>query len=603
MANRLFKSSQSGLLKYIFQPTVLLSFGLSLITAWYLKEILTLLLLSGRNFEGRNPVIQVLLFGLFVIFFSLLYTLLSILVEKFYLKRKTPRLTSNEIISREYLNIILLVMIAFLVSYPLQYVINFVTFPNPIEYREPAIIYSAIDFSKGINSYTLQNFPEHIYLYGLFYPLLLAPFINLGTHPFLVARWVNVFFIVLFLGMSFWIFRKRGASIISTLTGVLILFCGICVVWKINGARPDVPGLFFAILGFYFLFTPKPGTFNVLMCALTCVVSFYFKQYMLFSAIVVAVYLFLFVSKQKAYLFTAAVIFLGLVSFLVIRAQFPLYYEYSILHHIRDASNSTEYMEAESMAFTGNYWLLVGLYLFYLHKKISEFGLSGIKNIRLMPFNSQSPFLLGVSVDIFNVGVGVSLLLLTFLMGKQNGNTFTYYAEFLLPFLLYVSIPRLDELFKTGPHRSLIQALLLMVCVFFFYQNNKVNLVSDRISFATLNQLAGKCVNILDDTPLVATYKIEHGMTPTYNNGQIDYVRTIIPKDAGIFAEISNIPVRDFDKQISAWENGIAENIKNQRFDCIFSENSQGFGNYVQSAKIDNVLGRTVYFYIPSKSK
>ena len=140
-----------------------------------------------------------------------------------------------------------------LLIYPLKYIVNFVTFPYPLEYREAAMISPAIDFSKGINPYTIANYPDHIYLYGVLYPLMLTPIVNLFEHPILAVRIINAVFLVLFLGMSVWIFRKRNASYISILIGIIILLNSFCYIWFINGARPDIIGLFFAIAGYCIL--------------------------------------------------------------------------------------------------------------------------------------------------------------------------------------------------------------------------------------------------------------------------------------------------------------------------------------------------------------
>ncbi len=50
------------------------------------------------------------------------------------------------------------------------------TFPYPIELREPVSIHFAYAFASGVNPYSLQNYPEYTYLYGVLYPLTLAPF-------------------------------------------------------------------------------------------------------------------------------------------------------------------------------------------------------------------------------------------------------------------------------------------------------------------------------------------------------------------------------------------------------------------------------------------
>ena len=183
----------------------------------------------------------------------LFFLLISLLEKLFVYWNRADWSVIDGKLSTHYKNIIVFSVIALLLVYQLKYVAGFLSFPYPLEYREVAIVSPALAFANGINLYSFENFPEHIYLYGILYPLTLSPFVSLGEHPMLIARAYNVFFLAAFLGLSFWIFRKRNASITSALIGVLILLNSICYIWTMNGARPDAPALFFSFLGFYFL--------------------------------------------------------------------------------------------------------------------------------------------------------------------------------------------------------------------------------------------------------------------------------------------------------------------------------------------------------------
>ena len=501
-------------------------------------------------------------------------------------------------ITRQYKSFIVFLVIILLLIAPINYIANFLSFQYPIEYRETASIYPAIALNKGINPYSLLDFPEHIYVYGILYPLTLAPIINLANHPLLIARAYNVLFLIAFLWMSFLIFRKRNASVISASIGVLMLLNSSCYIWTINGVRPDTPALFFAFLGLCFLLKEKPTSVDIFLCAISCVISFYFKQYFLFSALVATAFLYFCVSKQKGYLFIAATIILGLVSFSVIRSIFPLYYEYSILHHINMSGNSTAYMENESISFLRYYWVMCLLYLFYLYKTVSAFGLRKFKEIRLMPFGLKEPFIPCTSIDIFGMGMILSVVILTFWLGKHNGNTYTYYGELLLPFLLYVIIPGIDKLFKIDLHRALIHLLILAFCVFPFQVNYSTDYTSWNEAFSTLSQYAERCDNLYDETPLVALYKIEHNIFPLYNNGQIEYAQTVIPNREVISGRISVIPTEYLNQRLLEWNNSIESSIQKRAFDCIFSENEREIKDYKQIAKVENVLGRTIYIRV-----
>lgn len=589
-------------IKNLGWPKIVLFVFWAFLFSWVEKENITLFLFSGKSFDGRSALLQTALIGAYTLFFAILFFLLISLLEKLFVYwNRVDWSAVDGKLSAQYKNIIVFSVIALLLIYPLKYVAGFLSFPYPLEYREVAVVSPAIALANGINVYSFENFPEHIYLYGILYPLTLSPFINLGDHPMLVARAYNVFFLAAFLGLSFWIFRKRNASVTSALIGVLILLNSMCYIWTMNGSRPDAPALFFSFLGFYFLLNRKFDDPGILLCALSCVISFYFKQYLFFSTLVVAAFLFLFVSKQKAYLFVAAVAALGLTSFIVIRSFFPLYYEYSILHHIAISAPSinASRMEEQTSTFLGYYWVIFLLYFFYLYKTASALDLSQLKEIRLSPIKLKEPFLRYASVELFGVGVIFAIVTLIFWLGNHGGNIYTYYGELLLPFLLYFTIPKIDSLFKFDVHRAFIQVLILLFCVFPFRLNYEQDYSSWYESFTTLSQYAAQCENIYDETPLAAVYKIENKISPVYNNGQIEYAQTVIPDRETIFGRLSTAPNEYLDQQLFKWNDEIENGIKNQEFDCIFSDNKQKIENYTEVAKIPFVLGWTIFVRVP----
>jgi len=312
--------------------------------------------ISGRPLNFGPKQIALTIFGFAVICFG--RYIQSIKTKDIYLSIKNKLLPHKYIIS-----VIIFVSIILLLIYPLQYIYNYLFFPFPLEYRDAASIHASVAFSNGINPYNLQNFPENIYVYGLMFPLVLAPFINLVDHPLIAAKGIEILFLIMLLYTSFRIFRKQKASIISSLIGILILFNSACFIWHINGTRPDVPGLFFCIFAYYVISKKEPDINQIFLCALSCVLSFYFKQYMIFSALIVAIYLFFYISKQKGLVFIIITTTIGLFSFLLVKTYFPLYYEYSILHFTKNIYPTINHMEMQTKFFLRYYWMFCFIYL------------------------------------------------------------------------------------------------------------------------------------------------------------------------------------------------------------------------------------------------
>jgi len=185
-------------------------------------------------------------------------------------------------------------------------------------------------------------------------------------------------------------------------------------------------------------------------------------------------------------------------------------------------------------------------------------------------------------------------------MGLHGGNFYTYYGELLLPFLLFLTIPKLDELLKLDLIRYCYQGVILIFCIFPF--KNKfiyADFISYQHAFSILYEYADQCQNIYDATPLIAVYKIENNMFPVFNNGQNIYTRSVIPDKNTALGKLSKFSVEELDWQLLEWYDRIENDIQKQRFDCIFAEPGQSFANYERKAEIDGILERTVNIWVP----
>ena len=111
---------------------------------------------------------------------------------------------------------------------------------------------------------------------------------------------------------------------------------------------------------------------------------------------------------------------------------------------------------------------------------------------------------------------------------------------------------------------------------------------SDKFQLLTL--YADKCKNIYDLTPLAAMNKIDRKMSPLYNNGQIEYMKTIITKENNIFEKISVIPDNMLLRRLDQWNTAIENQLINKEFDCIFTDKEQKFENYKNILEINNIL-------------
>jgi hypothetical protein len=206
-------------------------------------------------------------------------------------------------------------------------------------------------------------------------------------------------------------------------------------------------------------------------------------------------------------------------------------------------------------------------------------------------------------MDPVNLGIIVTVFILTFILGKNDGNSYTYYGELLLPFLVFLVMPKIEELFKTSMHQFLVQGLLLVFCVFPFRLTYDTDFTAYKNTFSNIYQYADQCTNIYDKTPLLALYKIDHGYLPIYNNGFVEYAPFSIPDKQTLAGKLSSVPTDKFEMQVLRWEQDISNRLTGKGFDCIFTDKKEKFTGYRQVGKIENVLNYwTVYVWVVTKT-
>ena len=497
-------------------------------------------------------------------------------------------------------NGLLLVAIVLLLFYPIKYLTNWVSYPYLLGYRDIAVVYPAVGLANGINPYALQSFPEFSYVYGALFVFIMAPFMGKAANPLLVAHWSMLVFLIAFLILAFWFLRKRKASIIGSLIGVLVFLNAVCLLWYLDALRPDIAALFFGFAAFYLFFKDKPNSFDLFLSALLCVLSFYCKQYLLFSAAIIAIYLFLFVSKQKGLLYVLYTAVLGAGSFLVFCHFFPMYYNYSIIHHLSMYNDyNIEHMVMQSRDFFRFFWPLCLFLLIALHKKISNFDFRALLNKKMFSLKWKDPLILSFKLDFWIIGLVGSALILTFWLGRHSLSYYAYYCELLLPYLVFLVIPEVDHYFSNYPHQVMMQIILLGFCVLPFRSRFQLNSDASRQGFDQLFAQAGQCTNIYDMTPIAGVYKLENKMAPIYNNGQTEYAWSVFPKNISFAGKYSIITDQEIQQRLDEWEKGIFGAIERQEFDCIISEVNDPIENYSITAEIPGVLGMKLYLFTP----
>ncbi len=169
--------------------------------------------------------------------------------------------------------LMVLIILLFFIS-PLLYLKRFVGFPFPLEFREAAGVFTAVDFRNGLNPYQLEAFPDHLVVHGGLFQLTTSNLLGWIQPAIAIPRLINIIFLGLATLTMYGIFRQRKASLAGSLVGSLVFVSAMCVVLKINGARPDIPALFFMLLGVYAVLATNFSLVGLALCALCSMIGF-----------------------------------------------------------------------------------------------------------------------------------------------------------------------------------------------------------------------------------------------------------------------------------------------------------------------------------------
>ncbi len=465
----------------------------------------------------------------------------------------------------------LLIVLIFLVLSisPLLYLNRFVSFPFPLEFREAAGVFTAVDLSNKLNPYQLEAFPEHLYVYGVLYPLMIAPWLGWITPAIAIPRLINIIFLGLAALTMFGIFRLHKASIVGSLVGSLIFVSAMCVVLKINGARPDISGMFFMLLGVYLVLTTDFSSVGLVLCALCSMIGFYLKQYTILPLLLVSLYLALFRPKTQLAVFALSAFAIGAVSVVIIQTLFPLYFEYSLLHHLQKASYSWKHLVYQFSSFLKYYWIIILLFLYYLHKQYAR--KAKWKPLIHWRLNSGPPAQ-GAHIEFVDLSIAVVLVLLIGSLGQHTGNIHIYFQELLIPFLLMAVIPAIDRFIPGGLQRTTVFLLLLLSLI----PQAKIystDFLAYAEGFRKLEKQLDQCGTIYGSS-LITLYLMDRGLLPVYDNGQSGYGWSVIaPQNHPIYGRLWGANSQTLSAKWNAWQASISEKIKNREYDCIAVDN------------------------------
>lgn len=466
-------------------------------------------------------------------------------------------------------------IVVILIAWSLYFATSTIIMPYQIEYREGAAQVMTQILLTGGNPFSLEFQPLGMNNYGVVYNVITLPFAKLFGNTLTVHRSVSFFFIVasaLLVARIIWILNKN--SLISILGG---LFIAVILTGRGGlGAFPSSTGTFLFLSAILIPFVYSFHYPSLIVSALLSIVAYYTKPYFVIGFAVVAVYTFMFISKQRGIVYSLFFLSVFGIFFLGVRYVFSLYFIDTFLSNLSNASRSPEHLRKQLLELGTEFYpgILVGIALLF-------FNLSKITpaNMFQKGFLSRSGFLqldaplINTPINYFTFTFISCLLGFVSVLGLHMGSYMTSAYQIVLP-------PSILWLFQTlNPKRRLsIIALCLLFGNILMLDNLLLHPAflrqSDSAAWRDLYHHVSNSRRVVN-SPVVVSALIDTGIPPV-DSGQTEYYYSLKPYSDNTLVGPSYESIR---RNGINYRRSVQNAIKSHKFDKIFT--TEGYGNLI----------------------
>lgn len=323
--------------------------------------------------------------------------------------------------------------------------------PNPKELREMSLVKYALDFSKGINPYSLDvlndKLPHNMGCYGFIVPLICSPFVALARDQYalLICELLTAIMIIISSCITYRILKMYEILSFWSLIGAIFVFllqllCGGLSEVYIT-AFPGQWGVSASLILMYLIVRDDTkGIVRPVIYSLGVVLLFYIKQYFVFVSIPIFFYILL-RNKKEAIRFGIIGLILGIGSVLVVKFCFPLYFPLSIARASIDSVMKPYSYAVDQILFLITYKRLLPVVLGML----LAFAMGLYKFINNAKSTMKRQYI-NVPYELLCI---VFLLLPTMYLARNAGQTNEYILQLWMPYICIYGVRCIHYLNKS----------------------------------------------------------------------------------------------------------------------------------------------------------
>jgi len=259
--------------------------------------------------------------------------------------------------------VIFMLFLAFFALRLAIYHFDLLKYPYPCGLREGAMMTNTDALVKGLNPYDMALQPQYMNPYGIVYPLLVWPWAKLFGTTILVHRMVTAFFILASCALMFFILRKMKVAVLLSVWAMLMFYASLVYPeTSTPSIDPGAIGMFFMLLSIFIPWLQKYSYRSLVISVLFGLLAFYSKPYAILGTMIIASYLFFFVSRFKSLIYMLILFALTAASALAVNQILPAYFDNCFFTSLNMAPawSTMERLNLQIHLYTGlHLWILI----------------------------------------------------------------------------------------------------------------------------------------------------------------------------------------------------------------------------------------------------
>ncbi len=460
--------------------------------------------------------------------------------------------------------LILVLGLAFFVSWLANYSWTIISTPYPAEYREGAILLLTDFLIHGLNPFSLANHPLMTNNYGFLYNLVVLPFAMIFGNTLAVHRMISILFIFTSCMLIVLVLIKVGTTLPFACAGGVIVMASL--LFQVTPlARPDSLGEFFFLLSILLPWQRKFDTPALIASGLTGLLAFLAKPYFILSIGIVTMYVFLFVSKKKGLFYALFAITAFLLGFYIVNIYFECYFLDVLLNNIANSGLSDSHMLKQLTLFV-KLFLPCTLILFLAASENATQLFSKptglFRNLESLNITRLDQPLVHSPINYFVFLLECTLIVVVVLLGRHLGAYMVYFFQLVTPALILVIFQQKDVLNKKAVMTvPLILINFSLICFWMLYPNQLST--AQQKEWEKLYRPIASSTHILN-SPVLVPEMVRLGIVPV-DSGQTEYYFNTRPYHSTPFAP----EYHKVKQQGMKYLNTIRTKIQNRNYDYI----------------------------------